>query len=75
VLEYRSKPGNKEAMHSHAPGILICVYGGRFRSTTPDGQSKEVEYKTGDVIWRDAVTHTGENVGTTELVAYLIEFK
>ena len=75
VLEYRSKPGDKEAMHSHPAGILIAVNSGKFRSTTPDGKSKDIDYKAGDVVWRDAITHTGENVGTTELHAYLIEFK
>jgi quercetin dioxygenase-like cupin family protein len=75
VLEYRSKPGDKEAMHSHPAGILIVVKGGKFRSTTPDGKSKDIDYKGGEVVWRDALTHTGENIGTTELVVYLIEFK
>jgi len=75
VLEYRSKPGDKEAMHSHPAGILIVVSGGKFRSTTADGKSKDIDYKGGEVIWRDAMTHTGENVGTTELHDYLIEFK
>jgi len=75
VLEYHSKPGDKEAMHSHPAGILIVVNSGKFRSTTPDGKSKDIDYKAGDVVWRDAITHTGENVGTTELHAYLIEFK
>jgi hypothetical protein len=75
VLEYWSKPGSKEALHSHPAGILIVVNGGKFRSTTPDGVSKDVEYKGGEVVWRDALTHTGENVGTTELHTYLIEFK
>jgi quercetin dioxygenase-like cupin family protein len=75
VLEYHSKPGDKEAMHSHPAGILIVVNAGKFRSTTPDGMSKDIDYKTGDVVWRPAMTHTGENIGTTELVAYLIEFK
>jgi quercetin dioxygenase-like cupin family protein len=75
VLEYRSKPGDKEAMHSHAAGILIVVKSGKFRSTTPDGKSKDIEYKAGDVMWRDALTHSGENIGTTELAVYLIEVK
>jgi quercetin dioxygenase-like cupin family protein len=75
VLEYHSKPGGKEAMHSHPAGILIVLNSGKFRSTTPDGVSKDTEYKGGEVIWRDAMTHSGENVGTTELHTYLIEFK
>ena len=75
VLEYVSKPGDKEAMHSHPAGILITVSGGKYRSTTPDGKSTEIDYKPGTVVWRDAITHSGENIGTTELRAFLIELK
>ena len=75
VLEYHSKPGDKEAMHSHPAGILIVINGGKFRSTTPDGKIKDVDYKVGEVVSRPAMTHSGENIGTTELVAYLIELK
>jgi hypothetical protein len=46
-----------------------------LKSTAPDGTSKEIEYKTGDIQWREAVTHTGENVGTTEMKSLLIEVK
>jgi quercetin dioxygenase-like cupin family protein len=75
VLEYSSKPGQKEAMHSHPAVLLYVLQGGKLKSTTPDGTSKEIEYKTGDIQWRDAVTHTGENVGTTEMKSLLIEVK
>jgi len=75
VLEYSSKPGQKEAMHSHPAILLYVIQGGKFKSTTADGTSKEIDYKTGDVIWRDPITHTGENIGTTELKALLIETK
>jgi quercetin dioxygenase-like cupin family protein len=72
VLEYTSKPGDKEAMHSHPAGILIVVNGGKSRSTTPDGQNTDTDYRTGTVVWRDAITHSGQNVGTTKLKAFLI---
>jgi quercetin dioxygenase-like cupin family protein len=75
VVEYSSKPGQKEALHSHGASVLYVIQGGKFKSTTPDGVSKEIEYKTGDVLWRDALTHTSENVGTTELKAIIIEVK
>jgi len=75
VLEYHSKPGDKEAMHSHPVGILIVIKGGKYRSTTPDGMSKDTDFKAGDVVWRPAMTHSGENIGTTETVSYLIELK
>ena len=75
VLEYSSKPGEKEAMHSHTAMLLYVIQGGKLKSTVADGTSKEIEYKTGDVVWRDAITHTSENVGTTELKTLLVEVK
>jgi beta-alanine degradation protein BauB len=75
VLEYSSKPGQKEAMHSHPAILLYVLQGGKLKSTTADGTSKEIEYKTGDIQWREAITHTGENVGTTEMKSLLIEVK
>lgn len=75
VLEYSSKPGQKEAMHSHPAILLVVLQGGKLRSTSADGTVKEIEYKAGDVMWRDAVTHTGENIGTTEMKSLLIEVK
>ncbi len=75
VLEYSSKPGAKEAMHSHPACLLYVIQGGKLKSTTPDGTSKEIEYKTGDVLWRDAITHSGENIGTTEMKSLLVEMK
>ena len=75
VLEYSSKPGQKEAMHSHPAVLLYVIQGGKLKSTAPDGTSKEIEYKAGDIQWREAITHTGENVGTTEMKSLLIEVK
>jgi beta-alanine degradation protein BauB len=75
VLEYSSKPGDKEVMHSHPDVLLYVIQGGTLKSTTPDGTSKVIDYKTGDVFWRGAITHTGENVGTTEMKSLLIEVK
>ena len=75
VLEYMSKPGEKEAMHSHPDILIYVIKGGKLKSTTPDGKSQVIEYKTGDVIWRAALTHAIENVGTTEVEALLVEVK
>ena len=75
VLEYSSKPGDKEAMHSHPAILIYVIQGGKLRSTTADGKSTDSEYKAGDVRWREAITHTGENIGTTELKALLVEVK
>jgi quercetin dioxygenase-like cupin family protein len=75
VLEYRSKPGTKETMHSHPALVIYVISGGKLKSTTPDGKSQVLKYKTGDVVWREAVTHTVENIGTTELHSIFVEMK
>ena len=75
VLQYMSKPGEKEPMHSHPDILIYVIKGGKLKSTTPDGKSQVIEYKTGDVIWRSALTHAIENVGTTEVEALLVEVK
>ncbi len=75
VLEYHSKPGDKEEMHSHAAGVIYVVKGGKLKFTMADKTTKEVEFKAGDVIYREAVTHTAENVGKTEMEAILVEEK
>src|SRR2546427_12364690 len=75
VIEYHSKPGDKEGMHSHAAGVIYVIKGGKLKFVNSDGTTKEVEFKTGDVLWRDAVTHTAENIGTTEMKAILVEQK
>jgi quercetin dioxygenase-like cupin family protein len=75
VLEYRSKPGQKDGLHSHMPVVLYVISGGKFKNTGSDGKTQDVTYKTGDVLWRDAVTHSGENIGTTEMHAILVEIK
>jgi quercetin dioxygenase-like cupin family protein len=75
VLQYHSKPGDKEAMHTHAACVIYIMQGGKFKSTTADGKSQVIQYKTGDAVWREALTHSGENVGDTEIHALLIEIK
>ena len=75
VLEYSNKPGDKEAMHSHSPFVIYVVSGGKYRSTSADGKSTDIEVNSGDVVWRDAVTHSVENIGTTEIHAILVEIK
>ena len=75
VFEYHSKPGDKEAMHSHRANVVYVVQGGKERFTTPDGKTQEREFKTGEVIYRDATTHSVENIGTTEMRAVIVEVK
>jgi quercetin dioxygenase-like cupin family protein len=75
VLEYHLKPGEKEAMHSHTAGILYTLSGANMRVTHSDGTKSDVAGKADDVLWREPVTHSLENIGTTEAHAIAVELK
>ena len=75
VLEFRFKPGEKEPMHSHPRGFVYSLADSKIRTSFPDGKREESAMKTGEVRWRDAVTHAAENIGDTEAHAVAVELK
>jgi quercetin dioxygenase-like cupin family protein len=76
VIEYRLKPGEREPMHSHPFGVFVYfLSGAKIRTTFPDGKTSEDSKHTGETVWRDPVTHAGENIGDAEAHALLIEPK
>lgn len=75
VFEARLKPGEKLGMHSHPKNIAYFMSSFKLKSTFPDGRSVIIEKKAGDILWREPVRHAEENVGTTDLVVLVLEFK
>jgi quercetin dioxygenase-like cupin family protein len=75
VLEATLPPGATEQMHSHPASIVYVIAGGRTRSHTPDGKTTESTYKTGDVVYREPLTHWAENIGKTTIRLVLVELK
>ena len=75
VLEATIKPGDKEKTHSHPAYVIYVIAGGKFRNHAADGTVTDGEFKTGDVIYRDPVTHWAENIGDTTIRLVLVELK
>jgi len=75
VLEVELRPGDKEQMHSHPAYITYVLTGGTVRNHLSNGKVIDVVFKEGDVIWREAVTHWGENIGTTPARVIILELK
>ena len=75
VLEAELPAGVKEQMHSHPAYIIYVLAGGRVRNYTEDGKTTESELKTGDVLYREPLTHAAENIGTTTMHFILVELK
>ena len=75
VLEATLKPGDKENLHSHPSYLFYVVAGGKVRNHGVDGKVSESVFKTGDVIYRDPLTHWAENIGKTTIHLILVELK
>jgi beta-alanine degradation protein BauB len=75
VLEFHLKPGEREVMHSHPEGIVFPLTSATVRNISPDGSATTRTYVGGDVMWRDSVTHMGENIGNSEAHFLAVELK
>ena len=75
VLDVTLKPGEKEKTHSHPAYVVYIIEGGKVRNHAADGTVAETELKTGDVLYRDPLTHWAENIGTTTIRLVLVELK
>ena len=75
VLEATLKSGDKENTHSHPAYVIYVIEGGKVRMHGVDGSVVEAEFRTGDVLYREAVTHWAENIGTTTIRLVLVELK
>ncbi len=75
VLEATLEPGVKEQLHSHPAYVIYVIAGGKVRNHSADGKVNETEFRPGDVIYRDPITHWAENIGNTTIRLELVELK
>jgi len=75
VLEYRDRPGEKTQEHGHPAFVVIALSPFKRRLTLPGGKIIIREFQTGDVMWSEAQTHIGENIGEPSTHILMIEMK
>ena len=75
VLEYRDKPGEKTTMHAHPDFVVLARSAFKRQLALPGGKTVVREFKAGEVMWTDAHSHIGENIGETETHVLIIELK
>ena len=75
VMEATLPPGVKEAVHSHPAYVIYVLEGGRYRNYASDGKVTEGELKSGEVLFREPLTHAAENIGDKPLHMILVELK
>jgi quercetin dioxygenase-like cupin family protein len=75
VLEYRDAPGERTHEHRHPAFVLYALSPFKRKLTLPGGKVITREFKIGEVLWSDAQTHIGENVGDTPTHVIMVEMK
>jgi oxalate decarboxylase/phosphoglucose isomerase-like protein (cupin superfamily) len=75
VLAVHFKPGQVAPMHSHPENVSYYMTDGKLKVTLPDGKVFERSPKAGTAGWSDAVTHSAQNIGTTDFQQVQIELK
>lgn len=75
VLEYTDQPGEKTHEHRHPAFLLYAVSSFKRKLALPGGKVIMREFKAGDIMWSDAQTHIGENLGDTPTHVIMIEMK
>lgn len=67
VLEVRIKPGDTSGWHSHPACVVYQLNDARVKFNLPGGKSREVESKSGDIVWSEG--------GPTDDVGVIVELK
>lgn len=75
VLEVQLNPGETSEMHPHPAHVVYTLNPSQVRHSFPDGTSREVTDKEGDVIWSDGHTHELKNIGDTPRRVLVFELK
>jgi len=75
VYEIKVPAGTTEPQHTHRDRVVICLSGARLKHVMPDGKEETATLETGEIVWRAAATHVGQNLGDTDLWVIAVEPK
>jgi hypothetical protein len=75
TYEIRIAPHAWEPQHTHHARVVVCLNGAQLEHVLPDGTKQPSTLKTDEVEWRQGQTHTGHNLGDTDLWVIAIEPK
>jgi hypothetical protein len=75
VLSFLTQPGQKWPLHSHPDSLAVSLSEYSVRNLAPAQAPSERHSRLGDVRWIPASSHTGENMGTTEMRGLIVELK
>jgi quercetin dioxygenase-like cupin family protein len=75
VLEMDLRAGTTDHPHSHPSETVYFKQGGKVRIHLSDGNEVEADLPDGHVMWHEPWTHRVENIGTSDILAVIVESK
>ncbi len=75
ILRWRIPPGANTSSHAHPERVVVPLSDQQLRVRDSAGAFQIRRLRRGEVLWEDASTLGGENVGTAMAEAILIELK
>ena len=75
VLEYRDSPGQRTTPHHHPDYVLYALSAFRRRFVLGEGREAVRDVRQGDIVFGQAQSHIGENVGSTDTHVLIVELK
>ena len=74
-LEIHLKKGAKTVLHSHPDHYMYAFSDAKLKVADADGVTSEILVKSGQNYWKNAETHSVQNIGNEEFFGLLIEIK
>jgi ketosteroid isomerase-like protein len=75
VILEKKPVGVRDPWHSHLDSAVYNLTDCHQMVYLPDGTTRERTLEKGSVVWQAAMTHSTENIGTSECVMLLVEHK
>lgn len=75
VLRVRYGPHEKSVMHSHPAMLSISLTARDWKITLPDGRTRNIMGRPGDIIWYEAHEHLPENLSSQPYEGIGVELK
>jgi quercetin dioxygenase-like cupin family protein len=75
VLRVKYGPHEKSVMHRHPATLSIALTGRDWKITLPDGGTRNIIGRPGEIIWYEPHEHLPENLSFKPYEGFAIELK
>jgi len=67
--------GQTVPMHSHPRYVVYTLKPFKARITLPDGSQRISEHQAGEAYWNEPISHSVENLGSSDIHNLIVELK